>query len=261
MKKDTIYVGIFWVVLTAAGFFLASRFNIFPMVASEEAAHLDQAFTFLLKMAVPVASTVLAFLIYSVLRFRADEEVPGEGAAPIRGNTLVSVGWLLVTTGMAVFIVFNPGLEGLRFLESNPNADLVVEIEAEQWHWNVTYPEQDLSYQRATHIALPVDSRVKFEITSVDVIHSFWIPAFRLKQDAVPGRTTSMYVTPTQTGSTEEDVNLRVQCAELCGTGHPRMRMDVLVLEPEEFEHWVEEVKMELSGEGSGMEMDMEMEE
>jgi cytochrome c oxidase subunit 2 len=68
-----------------------------------------------------------------------------------------------------------------------------------------------------------------------------------MKMDAVPGRTTEMYVTPTQTGAFADDTNLRVQCAELCGTGHPNMQMEVLVLEPEEFEQWVTEAQMMVS--------------
>ena len=242
MRKDTLYAAILWVVLTAIGFYLGAQTGYFPIAAAEEAEVIDEAFRLLTLLSVPVASTVLAILFYSFVRFRAGEEEAEDGP-PIRTNQSVAVGWLAVTTALAVFVVFNPGLKGMNELGANPNADLVIQVEGEQWHWNVTYPQHDLSYARALQIAVPVDTRVKFEITSKDVIHSFWIPAFRLKQDAVPGRTTVLYVTPTETGTFAEDANMRVQCAELCGTGHARMQMELKVLEAAEFEAWIDAAK------------------
>jgi cytochrome c oxidase subunit 2 len=82
---------------------------------------------------------------------------------------------------------------------------------------------------------------VKFEITGTDVLHSFWVPAFRMKIDAVPGKVTTLYVTPTVVGAFDDDPNMRVQCAEICGTGHARMRTQVVVVEPDEFEEWLAE--------------------
>ena len=83
---------------------------------------------------------------------------------------------------------------------------------------------------------LPVDTRIKFEITSRDVLHSFWIPAFRMKIDAVPGRVTEFYVTPNRTGSLTDVSGLRAQCAELCGVGHSQMSLPVRVVDQGEFE-------------------------
>lgn len=88
---------------------------------------------------------------------------------------------------------------------------------------------------------LPVNRSVRFEITSLDVLHSFWVPGFLMKIDAVPGRTTLMSLTPTRTGSFQTDPNLRVQCAELCGIAHARMRIPVRVVSDEEFDDWVAE--------------------
>ncbi len=243
MKRDGLYAGIIWVILTAAGFIAAAQFEYLPIAAAEEAQVIDDAYRLLTFLAVPVASTVLAFLFYSFFRFRARPETSEDGP-PIRTNQPLALGWFVITTALAVFVVFNPGIKGMDELAANPNADLVIQIEGEQWHWNVTYPQHDLSYQRGLQIAMPVDTRVKFEITSKDVIHSLWIPAFRLKEDAVPGRTTEMYITPTETGTFDDNANFRVQCAELCGTGHPRMQMKVLVLELEDFESWLDEAKM-----------------
>jgi len=246
MNRHAVYAAILWVVLTVIGEWLAFTVNLFPLAAAEEAHTIDAAFRFLLILGVPVATLVLALLFYSVIGFRTAGETEQEGP-PIRTHRSITWLWFGVTTALAIYVIFNPGLKGLRELSANPNAELMVQVEGQQWHWKVTYPEYDLSYDRALQMAVPVDTRVKFELTSTDVIHSFWVPAFRMKMDAVPGRTTEMYVTPTQTGTMQDDTNLRVQCAELCGTGHPNMQMEVLVLEPEEFEQWVAEAKMMVS--------------
>ena len=255
MKKDLIIAVILWFVFTAVGEYWAFTANIFPIAAAEEAVFLDDAFRLLIILGMPVFTLVLTFLFFSIIRYRSKGETDSDGP-PLRTNTPLAAGWLAVTTGLAIFVVFNPGLKGIAELEANPNADLVIQVTGEQWHWDVSYPQYDLTYQRATQIALPADARVKFELTSTDVIHSLWIPAFRLKMDAVPGRDTSFYVTPTEIVDTEMDSNVRVQCAELCGTGHARMQMAVRIMEPDEFEAWVAEAKaMTMSGDMEGMDM------
>ena len=257
MNRDGVIVAILWVVMTAIGEWIALTARFMPMVGAEEAAVIDEAFTLLLVLAVPVATLVLAFFFYSILRFRAKDGEETQEGPPVRGNNALAILWVLGSLILAVYIVFNPGLKGIRELEaSKGQEELVIQIEGVQWHWNVSYPDYDLSYERALQIALPVDTRVRFDITSQDVLHSVWVPAFRMKMDAVPGRVTTLYVTPTEVGDFSVDPNLRVQCAELCGTGHPLMRMDVRVLEPEEFQEWIQEAKEMVMG--SGMEgMDM----
>ncbi len=241
MKRDAIIVAILWAALTVVGGWLALSVNLLPVQGAEESAVIDEAFYLLLLLAVPVAALVLAMLIYSVVRFRSNDD--SEEGPPLRNNRPIAWVWFLASTALAIFIVFNPGVKGIRELTANPNADLVVKIEGSQWHWKVSYPQYDLTYDQALQMALPVDTRVKFEITSRDVLHSVWIPAVRLKMDAVPGKVTEMIFTPTQVGDYESDPTWRVQCAELCGTGHARMQMAVRVLEPQEFEEWIAEAK------------------
>lgn len=239
MKRDFLIAAILWIVLTAAGIFLVLQTNIFPARAAEEAEIIDDAFQLLLLLGTPVFTFVIAGLVFSVIRYRQSSETPEDGQ-PIHTNRFVTWIWFAVTSGLAVFIVFNPGLKGIHELRSNPNADLVVEIEARKWAWNYSYPEYGVKIEEAEELVLPVDQRVRFEITSMDILHSFWIPAFRMKIDAVPGQTNVLYATPNQIGSFDDDFNVRVQCAELCGSGHPRMRTGLRILEQEEFEAWIE---------------------
>ncbi|MCQ3977470.1 MAG: cytochrome c oxidase subunit II [Anaerolineae bacterium] len=243
MTRHGVSAFLLWLVLTAVGLWWAFTANLFPMAAAEEANIIDSAFRLLLILGMPITTLVLAVLFYSVIRFRARGEVTEDGP-PLRTNRLITWAWFAVTSALAIYVIINPGLTGLAELSANPTESLVVQVEGQQWHWKVTYPQYNLNYDRALQVALPVNTRVKFEITSTDVIHSFWIPAFRMKMDAVPGKMAVMYVTPTETGAFEDDPNMRAQCAELCGTGHPNMNMNLLVLEPAQFEQWLAEAQM-----------------
>ena len=240
MKRDLVIAGVIWVAITALVLVALQDIDIYPIAASEEAVSIDAAFQLLLLLGTPVFTFVVVGLLYSVLRYRNRGEPTQDGPA-IQSNRLVTIPWLLITSGLAIYVIFNPGLVGIRELTANPNSDLVVEIVAEKWQWDYTYPDYGVTLTDADELVLPVHRRVKFEISSRDIIHSFWIPAFRLKVDAVPGLVTELLATPTLVGTFRQDGNMRVQCAELCGTGHARMRTGLRVVEPEAFEAWVEE--------------------
>lgn len=239
MKRDLLYAGVFWIVLTAIGEYVAFAVNIFPPAAAEEALIIDEAFDLLMVLGIPVFTFVLAGLVFAFLRYRVPEDSIEDGP-PIRTHRGLTWSWFMITSALAVLVIINPGITGLRDLQRNPNEDLVVQVETEQWQWNFTYPQYGVTLAGANELVLPVDQRVKFEITSLDVIHSMWVPAFRMKMDAVPGQTNVMYVTPDETGDMGEHSAFRVQCAELCGTGHPRMRAGLRIVSGEEFEAWIE---------------------
>jgi len=234
-------VAILWIALTAIGFVLVDQINIYPVAAAEEAHLIDGAFRLLFLLGLPVFTFVLAVLGYSVLQFRSTG--PDEDGPPIYSNTGVLAIWLAVTILLALTVIVHPGFTGLFELWADSHADLVVQVEAEQWNWTVVYPDYGVTIRKAKELLLPVNQRIRFEITATDVVHSFWIPAFRMKIDAVPGMTTTMYVTPNREGTFDQDPNYRVQCAELCGTGHARMRMRVTVLSPADFEGRMEELQ------------------
>ncbi len=254
MRRHFLIVLFLWILLTAIGEVAALQIDIYPVAASEEAEHIDQAMRQLIIMGVPVFMFVLAVVAFSLWRFRVPEQ-PEEEGPPIFGHPTFWTAWLGVTSALAVAVFLTPGLTGLNYLRSRPSEDLVVRVEAAQWHWHISYPEYDLEIKSNPSgfehmdgmpaLGLPAGQHIKFELTSVDVIHSFWIPAFRMKVDAVPGQVTTLRVTPNRTGDFAEDFNYRVQCAELCGTGHPRMSMPVAVMERTAFEEWVATQKQE----------------
>lgn len=238
MRKDILMVALLWVALTAAGEALAVVWQPMPGAAAEEAVIVDQAFRTLLILAVPVFAFVVAMLLYSVLRFRSKGQ-PAQDGPPIHSRRWVVATWLAVTVGLTLLMIAHPGLTGMAELaaRSEKEADLVVKLEALRFAWKITYPEQKVSTFK--ELVLPMGKHVKFEVTSLDVLHSFWVPAFRMKIDAVPGMVTTTYATPDKTGGFQENPNLRLQCAELCGVGHGVMTLPVRVLEQGEFDTWV----------------------
>jgi cytochrome c oxidase subunit II len=240
MKRDFFLATLLWIVLTVLGMILVLQTDLFPLSAAHEADIIDEAFRLLTVLGIPVFTFVLAGLIYSVIRFKHSGETPQDGP-PIRTSQTVTWAWLGITSALAVFIIFNPGLKGIRELTANQQSDLIVQIEMRKWNWTFSYPQYGIRLVDAQELVLPVDQRIRFEVDSADIIHSFWIPAFRMKVDAMPGRTNILYATPTETGSFSDDINLRAQCAELCGTGHSRMRAGLRILEWAEFDAWVSE--------------------
>jgi len=237
VKRDGLIVAVLWAALTVLGEVLLWNIRMFPPEDAREAGIADDAFRVLLRLSIPVFALVLVMLVYSVLRYRI-RGTPREAGAPLWGSRRVYVPWLAVTGALAILLIVNPGLTGLADIRGEQRADLRVQMTASQWSWLVSYPDYG-GVSSLDEMVLPVGKRVRFEVTSTDVLHSFWIPAFRIKIDAVPGRTTVVYATTTRTDSYAQDFNLRVQCAELCGLGHASMNLPVRIVGDSEFEQWV----------------------
>ncbi len=239
MKRDLLTVAALWLVLTAIGEVLAAVGDFYPLTRSDKGEEIETAFRVLVFFAIPVFAMVVAVLFYSVLR-RRTAGPPTEDGPALQGRGPVPLAWFGITAALTLAIMIYPGLTGIpRIFGDEPHPDLTVEVEAVQWAWLVSYPQYDITAGR--EMVLPVDRTVEFKVTSRDVLHSFWIPAFLMKIDAVPGMTTTISLRPTQTGSFQEDPLLRVQCAELCGLSHSRMQLPVRVVTEQEFADWVKE--------------------
>ncbi len=245
--RDLLRVFGLWLILTLLGEMVALQIPFPPAMASE-ARVVDEAFRYLLIVGTPVFTFVLSVLFYSLLRFRAAGDPPEDGP-PVFSHTPGALAWLAVTSLLALSLVIQPGLRGLMELgwmgpfsgsaAADGEGTLVVQVQARQWSWLFTYPQYQI--QVKDRLVLPMGRPVRFEITSRDVVHSFWIPAFRLKIDAVPGRTTLLVLTPSRPGRTAVEPTLRVQCAELCGTGHAAMTATVEVVPADQFAAWVDQ--------------------
>lgn len=241
MNRDGVRATLLWAVLSVIGIIVVLSFSMLPPRLSEEADAVDNAYVLLMVLAIPVLMLVVTVLIYSGLRFRS--KGPDEDGPHLQAGKKTIGWWLAVTGGLAVFVIINPGFVGLAEIRGEAAADRVIAIEANRaWFWTATYEDGTVLSSPGHELIVPAHTRVRFDVSApnqdVNVLHSFWIPAFRVKIDAVPGRVTQVFTTPTKTGSFEDDVNLRIQCAELCGAGHADMAMKVRVVEPAEF--WAE---------------------
>ncbi len=235
-RSRILQVGLAWIVITALAELAALAISWQPFGNSREARISDEAFELLVYMSVPVMTFVLIMGGFSVLVDRdKGDDLDG---APVRTNSLFIGGWMVITTVLAVVAIITPGFSGLDELAAEPNPDLIIDVRGERWNWTYSYPESGVETQGV--LMIPVDTRIMFRITSTDVIHSFWIPAFRIKQDAVPGQVTSTMVTAEEIGSFGDADELRVQCAEMCGVGHARMSTGVDVVSEAEFAAWIE---------------------
>jgi cytochrome c oxidase subunit 2 len=236
-RHITIAVAI-WVVATALIVVGAAVINPFPTQGSRESHTIDHAFRVMSLLAAPVLAMVIAVVGYSLLRFRGHG--PDETGEPIRGTGMIPKAWFAITTALCVVVIIFPGLTGLAELRADRTPDLKVNVTAARWTWSIDYPDSGVKVHGSQEMVLPVNRRVEFDITSVDVLHSFWVPAFRLRMDAVPGQTTKLFITPTEIGSEQTDAAFRLQCSQLCGLQHANMTMPVRVVSQADYDAWVQ---------------------
>lgn len=225
-RRHLVIAGTIWVVLSAIGIILVSGMQIMPRIASKEAAIENEAFVLLTVLSVPVLLFVVVGLAYSALRFRATDQTTD--GPPVHGH----MGFQSVWVGLSlvlVLVLFGYGAFGLVAIRGDQSSDFEVRVEGEQWHWDYYYA----SGVESEELHIPVNTRVHLVIRSVDVIHSFWVPAFGVKQDAVPGLTTQIYLTATEVGT------FPGMCAELCGLGHTGMTTTVVVSDRATVDAWL----------------------
>ena len=216
---------------TAVGSFVVLTVPWLPDEASSQAGAVDALYKALAVASVFIFSAVMSILVVSVVRFRRRSGHEGEGE-PIHGHSGLEVLWTaipaIIVTGAAIY----SGVV-LAEIEKGKPATRTIGVTAQQFAWTFDY--EGLGVSRAGELHLVEGKNYVLRIRSIDVIHSFWVPEFRLKKDAVPGMTTEMRVTPSRTGS------YAGVCAELCGLGHATMRARVVVEDQGSFDRWVTE--------------------
>jgi cytochrome c oxidase subunit 2 len=229
-------------VASIIGIAIALAIDWFPTAASKKAHEIDTLYDVLLIVSVPIFVLVMTVAIYSVLRFRARPGDMGDGA-PIHGNTRLEIVWVAVPT-VIVSVLAAYAWIVLNDVEAKQPNEMHVRVIGQQFAWHFQYLDEPGKPTMNT-LYLPKDQPVKFDVVTRDVIHSFWVPSFRLKTDTVPGLTTHIRITPDKYGAYD------VVCAELCGLGHSTMRSDVHVVSRPAFETWLKQQKGGASGGGS----------
>lgn len=208
-----------------------------PERAAEEAGPVDNLFWFLTWASAVIFVIVTTFLIYSIWRFRVGPDNDEDGA-PIHGHTGLEVFWTIIPTVLLIVVIVWAWV--VLDQNENPEADrIIVPTTAQQFAWTFAYP--DIAGESGD-LRVPLGRQIELEMRSPDsdVLHSFFVPEFRVKQDVVPGIVTRVRFTPNKLGT------FPVICTELCGVGHNTMRARVIVMPQDEYDQWIRQAAREL---------------
>jgi cytochrome c oxidase subunit 2 len=231
-----------------------------PEQNSKEGERIDFVLWLTVAICIAVFAVVAAISVYSVAKFRVRPDDDSDGP-PVHGHTGIEIAWTAIPTVLVTVIA---AVSAVALAENGKLKDdrVVVEVTARQFAWTFAYPPEDAASKPKDEqlcqlppeqpncpvsgtLRLPAGQQVELRLRALDVIHSFWVPEFRQKQDAVPGIVTSVAVTPLDPG--EETVI----CTELCGLGHALMRAPTTVMPQNAFDRWRAEQERALP-EGQG---------
>jgi cytochrome c oxidase subunit II len=250
MKIRTILIlGGMTIALTLISLWMgAQSYSWFPPQASTESQLIDRLFSFLVALGTFIFLGVVGTLTYSVLFQQASKYDISDGPH-IEGNVTLEIVWTAIPFALAIWIAFYSyqvydqmsilgSIEHIHMgMATTATAPLEgasslppIEVHARQWVWEFHYPEQNVT---STELHLPNNQRVKLVMQSEDVLHGFYVPAFRVKQDIIPGRVINFEFTPIREG------RYRLRDSEYSGTYFATMQTDVVVESPEAYQQWL----------------------
>ena len=235
-KTPVLWMVVHGVIASAVGIAFGLVIEWFPEQASTQAGPIDHLYDVLIWTSVPVFVTVSIIVLFSVRNFKmrpGEEQLDGP---PIHGNTRLEVIWTAIPAVVLV-VLCSYSWVVLNDIEEAQANEMRINVVGQQFAWTFEYPQAGGKPIKSTQLYLPKDRPVRFYVKALDVIHDFWVPAFRMKVDAVPGIETKYRVTPNRLG------NYPVVCAELCGLGHSVMRTTTRVVTEPEFDKWIAEQK------------------
>jgi cytochrome c oxidase subunit 2 len=221
------------VVASAIGVAVALSIDWFPVAAATRAKPVDDLYDVLLIVSVPIFVIVEVVVLFSVWKFRMRPGEEFKDGPPIHGNTALEIIWTAVPA-LLIFGLVTYAFTVLRDIEAKKPRTMTVNVTGQQFFWTFQYQAPGGRTVTSSVLYLPEGRPELFRVHSTDVIHSFWVPAFRAKVDAVPGITTTIRVTPSRVGA------YQVVCAELCGIGHSTMRAPARVMAPAQFANWLD---------------------
>jgi cytochrome c oxidase subunit 2 len=227
-RREFVHLALLAAVIAAAVTAVAVAIPWLPVSASKERDRIDLTYWLATGIAIMIFSVVAAAILYSVWRFRVHPDDDSDGP-PIHGHTGLEIVWTAIPTALVTAIAIVSAIV-LHDNGTVPKNALHVDVTAEQFTWVFNYSDGPGKGVALPDLYLPKDRSVILEIGSKDVIHSFWVPEFGQKQDAVPGRINPLKITATKIGT------YPVICTELCGLGHAIMRRSAIVLSEADFD-------------------------
>lgn len=229
--KHFAIAGVLTLILTAVVDFLLSISNLLPVSASLQAKPIDRLFDIEALAISFLFSLIVVFIGYSLIVFRRKPGASEDGTY-FKGNNSLEIIWTVIPLGMVIGLAYFGAitLGQTRTVEAAP---LEIKVVSGQWYWRFEYPEYGIVSDK---MYMPVNKQAKLVLTSMDVIHSFWVPEFRIKQDLLPGANLvrEVRITPDLVG------HYKVRCAEMCGTSHAYMEAPVIVVSQADFDTWVQ---------------------
>ena len=228
--RHFIIVGILVIVAASLTYMGLDALNLMPVAASAQAGPIDWMWNWQVVAMSFLFALIVVPLLYSLVAFRRKKGDTAD-AEHIEGNTKLEIGWTIAPLFIVMVFAYMGAYSLAETRRVDPQA-MIVNVTASQWAWSFEYPDYGFV---STDLRLPENKQVLLRMQSKDVIHSFWVPEFRVKQDIVPGRVTELRITPTLDGA------YKVRCAEICGTSHAYMESPVLVLSQTDFMAWATE--------------------
>jgi cytochrome c oxidase subunit 2 len=233
-QRSLLLAGVAAVIAIGVGITLSYAIRWFPAQASTQAHNTDRLYHVLVIASILIFVLVVTVILYSVWQFRMRPGEELKDGPPIHGNTRLEVFWTAIPAALLLALV-GYSFVVLRDNEKKPATEIQVGVTGQQFVWSYQYPPSVTGGAplNSYELYLPEGESVNFNMHSKDVIHAFWIPAFRLQEDVVPGITTHYRATPDRLGS------YPVVCNLLCGLGHSLMRSTVHVVPPAQFRAWI----------------------
>lgn len=210
------------------------QFNWFGEAASTAAGPVDTLMDVTIVVSSFIFALVFVFVGYAVIKWRVKPGDEGDGV-PIHGNTRLEVWWTMIPV-LIVVALAGYSWAVLVDIEKKDADRMTVDVYGQQFAWSFGYPDEGGKWNEG-ELHVPVNRQVDFQLHAQEVIHSFWVPEWRIKKDAVPGITTDAIVTPDKEGT------YQLICAELCGIGHTTMRAKVVVESEDKYRQWVSQLK------------------
>ncbi|HET6568679.1 MAG TPA: cytochrome c oxidase subunit II [Rhodothermales bacterium] len=201
-----------------------------PEGRSTLAPSVDALFNFVNIVSIIIFAGVVVSIIYLAFRYRRRHE--HERAVLVHENTLLEVAWVVVPV-ILVLVTFFWGFKVFMKIEVAPPDSYEIGVEARQWQWTFTYPNGAVT---TNELHVPLGRPVRMNMSSVDVIHSFFVPVMRVKQDVLPNRYSHVWFQATKPGT------YQIFCAEYCGLNHSAMLAKLIVQTPEDYQKWLESV-------------------
>jgi cytochrome c oxidase subunit 2 len=208
--------------------FWPKRFPLFPEAASELATKVDEIYFFALLLTLVFSLLIASLILFFIVRYRRRSE--NEVGKPERGGIWLEITWSVIPLLILLFM-FAWGSAIFFDMRMPPAGAAEYYVTGKQWMWKFQHPEGP---REINELHVPVNQDIKLIMTSEDVIHSFYVPALRAKMDVLPGRYTTFWFRAEKSGT------YRLFCAEYCGAEHSYMRGSIIVMEPDDYESWLE---------------------